>query len=289
MNDSRGFKDAESVCSGPLSTLSVNWPYFLFLLSQDDCWAALKIRSMIFGMRTVCRETFLRIRMLNSSAPCSKTLNLWHDPAAERIPAQESTGTPLAGVSDRDTDTIPTPRFSRSSSAENSFYLMDGRKCRNYAADQQRLQISELHFGRFRTPQTFSRWNMRFKTEVCSCSNFATEAMLRTKEVELANSVDDLKSSCSIQGIATFPDFELLDASIASALNKIIQNSYFKKMVSLQELTAQKHDRFPRGRQIARLICDYFRVTGVNDSVLDYADSFTVVLRKDNIQEFDTR
>ena len=59
--------------------------------------------------------------------------------------------------------------------------------------------------------------------------------MLWTKEVELANSVDDLKSSCSIQGIAPFPDFELLDASIASALNKIIQNSYFKKMVSLQE------------------------------------------------------
>ena len=60
-------------------------------------------------------------------------------------------------------------------------------------------------------------------------------------------------------------------------------------MVSLQELKAQKHDRFLRGRQIAHLICDYFRVTGVNDSVLDYADSLTVFLRKDNIQEFDTR
>ena len=130
---------------------------------------------------------------------------------------------------------------------------------------------------------------MRFKTEVRSCSNFLTEALLWIKEVELTNSVDDFKSSCSIQGITPFPDFNLLDASIASALNKIFQNSYFKKMVSLQELKAQKHDRFLRGRQIAHLICDYFRVTGVNDSVLDYADSFTVFLRKDNIQEFDTR
>ena len=92
-------------------TLPVNWPCFLFLLTQEDCWAALKIRSMIFGIRTVYRETFLRIRMLNSSAPCSKTLNIWHDPAAERIPAQESTVTPLAGVSDRARNTNPTPEI----------------------------------------------------------------------------------------------------------------------------------------------------------------------------------
>ena len=31
-----------------------------------------------------------------------------------------------------------------------------------------------------------------------------------------------------------FPNFEMLDARIASALNKIIQNSHFKKKVSLE-------------------------------------------------------
>ena len=86
-----------------------------------------------------------------------------------------------------------------------------------------------------------------------------------------------------------FPDFELLDARIASALNEIIPNSYCKKRVSLEEFKAQKQDRFFRGRQIAYLIYDCFRVTGVNYSVLDYADLFTVALRNDNIQEFDTR
>ena len=37
------------------------------------------------------------------------------------------------------------------------------------------------------------------------------------------------------------------------------------------------------------MIYDYFRVTGVNDSVLDYADLFCIVVRTDNIHEFDTR
>ena len=44
--------------------------------------------------------------------------------------------------------------------------------------------------------------------------------------MELVDSVDDLKSSCSLKGIRT-PDFEVLDAKIASALNRIIQNTQF--------------------------------------------------------------
>ena len=64
----------------------------------------------------------------------------------------------------------------------------------------------------------------------------------------------------------------MLDARIASALNKIIQDSCFKKKVSLEEQKAQKGDRFLRGRQIAYMICDYFWVTGAIDTVLDYAD-----------------
>ena len=92
--------------------------------------------------------------------------------------------------------------------------------------------------------------------------------MLWTKEVELVGSVDDLKSSCSVRGVQ-MPNFEVLDARIASTLNKIIQNTRFKRKDSLEEQKAQKEDRFLRGRQIAYLIYEQFRVTGANDSVLD--------------------
>ena len=85
------------------------------------------------------------------------------------------------------------------------------------------------------------------------------------------------------------PNFEVLDAKIASALNRIVYNTLFKKKVSLEEMKAQKEDRFLRGRQIAYLICEYFRVTGANDSVENHADLFTVVLRNDDIQEFDSK
>ena len=63
--------------------------------------------------------------------------------------------------------------------------------------------------------------------------------MLWIKEVELVESLDDLKSSRSIKGTHG-PDFELLDARNASALNKIIQNTRFKKKVSLEEKKPKK-------------------------------------------------
>ena len=106
--------------------------------------------------------------------------------------------------------------------------------------------------------------------------------------MELVDSVDDLKSSLSVRGVQV-PNFEVLDARIASALNKIIHNSQFKRRISLEEQKAQKQDSFLRGRQIAFLIYEYFRVTGTHDSVENYTDLFTIVLRNDDTQEFDSK
>ena len=121
-----------------------------------------------------------------------------------------------------------------------------------------------------------------------TCSDFPSDAMLWIKEVEMVDSLDELKSSRSVCGKG-FPNFVMLDAKIASALNKIIQNSQFKKKVSLEEQKAQEEDWFLRGRQIAFMIYDSFRVTGAHDTVLDYADLLSVTLHDYNIQEFDTR
>ena len=172
-------------------------------------------------------------------------------------------------------------------SAGNSVIPSEGGSS-NCEADQQRLQISDPHFDKFPTPATFACWKIIFKTEVCTCSQFPTEALLWIKEGELVDSVDDLKSLCSVKGLQ-MPNFEVLDAKIASALNRIIHNTQFKRKVRLEEQKAQTEDRFLRGRQIAYVIYEYFRVTGANDSVENYADLFTIVLRNDDSQEFDSK
>ena len=74
----------------------------------------------------------------------------------------------------------------------NSFFPAEGSHPQNSMADEQRLQISELHFDKFSTNSTFSCWKIRFKTHVSSCSGFPSEAMLWIKEVEMADSVSSL-------------------------------------------------------------------------------------------------
>ena len=68
-------------------------------------------------------------------------------------------------------------------SAKDSVIFSGGDSSKNDWADQQRLQISDLHFDKFPTPATFACWKIRFKTEVCTCSQFPTEAMQWIKEV----------------------------------------------------------------------------------------------------------
>ena len=79
--------------------------------------------------------------------------------------------------------------------------------------------------------------------------------------------------------VLSMPNFEVLDAKIASALNKIIHNSIFKKKISLEEQKAQEEDRFLRSKQIAYLIYEQFRVTGTDSSVENYTDLFTIILQ----------
>ena len=179
-------------------------------------------------------------------------------------------------------------RCQSGQSAKYSFDLGEGRFSNNYVPDQQRLQISELHFDKFPTPTTFACWKMKFKTEVCTCSQFPTEAMLWIKEVEMVESVDDLKSSCSVRGIR-MSDFEVLDAKIASALNRITHNTRFKKKVSLEEMRPKRRTvSFVEGISLTWSTSSSKSI-GANDSVENYTDLFTIVLRHGDIQEFDSK
>ena len=72
------------------------------------------------------------------------------------------------------------------------------------------------------------------KTDVCISSQFPTEAMLWINEVEMVDSVDDLKIFVLFERMQ-MPNFEVLDAKIASVLNRIIHNTQFRRKISLEE------------------------------------------------------
>ena len=136
-------------------------------------------------------------------------------------------------------------------SARNSFDLSEGGFEKNYGADQQRSQISDPHFDKFTMSATFARWKMRVKTEACIFSQFPADAMLWIKEVEMVESVDDLKNFAFYQR-NSWVKFEVLDPRIAIALNKIINNTRFKKKVQSGGPKSPKGGPFP-SRKTGRL------------------------------------
>ena len=226
MNDSKDFMDAESICSGnphvtsPPGLFPRHPPFEGMLRPSFSSQRQNEEPPNIWDTSGTSGNVFAHPQT-SSSAPYPQELNsTWKKNAEEPIHMSiaEKSGRP-----ERD----PDLRCQSGPSAKNSVIFSGRDSSKNYGADQQRLQISDLHFDKFPTPATFACWKIRFKTEVCTCSQFPTEAMQWIKEVELVDSVDDLRSSSSVRSIP-MPDFEVLDARIASALNKIIHNSHFK-------------------------------------------------------------
>ena len=120
----------------------------------------------------------------SSSAPYPQELNPWSSGISEPIHSSQA-------VKNENQTPAQDQRCQSRPSAKNSFIPGEGDSSKNNEADQQRLQISDLHFDKFPTPATFACWKVRFKTEVCTCSQFPAEAMLWIKEVEMVDSVDD--------------------------------------------------------------------------------------------------
>ena len=202
MNDSQDFQDAESVRSGnSYQSTSVIPPHPIPGGMLRHSFVSPSCREgppSIWDTHGIPGNVFAD-RLASSSAPYPQELHPWcttieeplHMSTAEKSEKPEQ---------NRDLRCLSGP------SAKNSVIFSGGDSAKNYGADQQRLQISDLHFDKFPTPATFACWKIRFKTEVCTCSQFPTEAMQWIKEVELVDSVDELRSSSSLRGIS-MPNF----------------------------------------------------------------------------------
>ena len=242
MNDSKEFQDAESLRSGNSHVTSrpVSFPPHPIpegMLSRCTGMPSRKDGPQsIWDTHGISGNVFVNPDA-SSSAPYPQELNQWSSSIEE--PFHSST----VEKNERRTQNQDL-RCQSGPSAKSSVILSGGDFSKNYGADQQRLQISDLHFDKFPTPATFACWKIGFKTEVCTCSQFLTEAMYWIKEVEMVESVDESKSSSSIRGIQ-MPNFEVLDARIASALNKIIQNTPLQEKGQSGGTKSPKRGPFP--------------------------------------------
>ena len=136
----------------------------------------------VFGPRMVFRETFFANPTASSSAPYPQELNPWSSNVSECTSPH---------VMSESQTPVQDQRCQSGAAARNSVIPSEGDFFKERWADQQRLQMSDLHFDKFPNPSTLAQWKIRFKTKVCTCSQFPTEAVQWIKEVELVDSVDD--------------------------------------------------------------------------------------------------
>ena len=88
----------------------------------------------------------------SSSSPYPGEFNPWISNVTENTPVLTSTEGPVTCGERQLPDTVLNLRFQTGPSAGNSFDPKEGRFSKDYGADQQRLQSSELHFDKIPFP-----------------------------------------------------------------------------------------------------------------------------------------
>ena len=114
------------------------------------------------------------------------------------VPQATGTGTLFARDDKQNRDTIPLPTFAGRPSTMSSVIPVEFPQ--NSMVGQQRQQIPELQLDKFLNAQSFLVWEIRFKNQVTTCSDFPSKAMLWIKEVEMVDLLEKLKSSRSVSG-----------------------------------------------------------------------------------------
>ena len=102
-------------------------------------------------------------------------------------------------------------------------------------------------------------------------------------KLEAAQNVDDVRMSFSTTR-KYYPNFETLDAKIATALKRILKNTNFMKKVYFEEQKSPTYDR-----QSGRMICEHFRIAGTNETLQEISDLMNITLRGDDVQGFGTK
>ena len=218
LNDSRGFHDPETASSSGLSHVPshlLSVPSSFGMPCRDSCPQpdtrnSCGFSGNVFHLHRMNRQHLvLEMCMQEVLQPHMSNLCLLNTGRSEaRMDELQRNTHNLA---------VPTPRFARKFSTWSHPSHVEGAYPQNCMVEQPRNQVSEMHFDKFPAPSTCQCWKTSFKTEVCSCSGYPSEAMHWMKEVEMVESVDDLKSWQSTRG-RRFPNFEVLDVKIASSL-----------------------------------------------------------------------
>ena len=192
MSDSKEFQDAESIRSGNSHVTSQPVPFSPHPVPGGMLSRSFGVPSRREGPPSIWDKHGISGNVFanpdaSSSAPYPQELNPWSSSTEE--PLHPST----VEKSERQTQD-QDPRFQSGQSAKNSVIFSGGDSSKNYGADQQRLQISDLHFDKFPTPATLrlledkiQDWGMYLFTI------FLRKLCFGSKKWRLVDSVDDLK------------------------------------------------------------------------------------------------
>ena len=144
-----------------------------FIQSLEECWAVLEnAEPQRMAAKLLGLEWYSRRRFCKSSRVFYSTLSARFHPWISIVSEQFHSS---QAVKSENQSPVQDWRCQSGPSAKNSVIPREGDSSKHYGADQRRLQISDFSFDKIPRLATSVCWKIRFKIQVCTCSQFLGE------------------------------------------------------------------------------------------------------------------
>ena len=146
----------------------------------------------------------------------------------------------------------------------------------------QAIQTSQKEADKIELPSIpegnqFRTWRIAVREAVASASRDPKAAFLWIRKVEASAAVP--------ADLAETDGFATLDSKLASALRKVVTGS-LGRSINVEKEKFASSGQMMTGRQILLMIYNHFRVTEVDNNILDLEDLIAVNMNNDDLRRF---
>lgn len=127
------------------------------------------------------------------------------------------------------------------------------------------------------TVPKFRSWKAHLRKAIAGASGRPNDAFIWICEIDEAATMEELGNS---------GDFETLDAKLADAFGRILHGELGRQIQIMEDKVAKTTKQMLKGRQIAWIVFERFKLNEEHGYVLDFEDLFNLELKNNNTRAF---
>ena len=153
------------------------------------------------------------------------------------------------------------------------FHGIPPRETAGFTPAARMKEADKVELDSIPTVPKFRSWKAHLRKAIAGASGRPNDAFIWICEIDEAATMEELGNS---------GDFETLDAKLADAFGRILHGELGRQIQIMEDKVAKTTKQMLKGRQIAWIVFERFKLNEEHGYVLDFEDLFNLELKNNN-------